>query len=271
MPTKRNWLRISLRGFLVVFTCAVIGFAWCAHYANKRWAAFSAIRQAGGKIQMGMGEPSRLERWFGSELFGTVNKVDLRKGKVDNDLVPHIAALRELGRLDLSNAAIDDDGVRQLVHLQLSELWLQGTNIIDASAASISQIKSLDFLALNATSLSDSFLKQLDPLPNLESLGLRGTEVTGVGMQFLSRHPRLRELDVYSTKVDDAGVEHLLECRSLAEIGLSSTNVTDTVFEHLGKMPNLTTADLNASPVTTESVLAFEKSHPKCDIEWYRK
>ena len=50
------------------------------------------------------------------------------------------------------------------------------------------------------------------------------------------------------------------------------TQITDAVFVSLDKLPNLTSADLNANGlVTTEAVLNFEKSHPNCDIEWYRK
>ena len=184
----------------------------------------------------------------------------------------HIGALKELRRLDLSNADIDDDGLRQIIHLPLRELWLQETNITNASAATVSRMKSLDFLQLNATSLSDAFLEQLASMPELEDLGLRGTRVTGVGMKYLSRHPNLKKLDVYSTDVDDAGVKHLVDCQSLTDVGLSMTKVTNHVFEHLARLPNLTDADLTANrPVTTEAVLAFEKSHPKCDIEWYRK
>ena len=271
MLRNKRWLQVSLRVFLVAFTLTAIVVAWGGHYANKRWAAFSAIRQAGGEIMMGYGEPSQLEKWFGSELFGTVNKVNLREGEVDNDLLVHIGALKELRRLDLSDAAIDDEGIRQLVHLPLRELWLQNTNLTDDSAASISQMQSLDFLQLNATSLSDSFLRQLAALPELESLGLRGTGVTSAGMQFLARHPRLKDLDVYSTEVDDSGVAHLVACQSLVDVGLSMTKITDAVFEYLDKLPNLTNVDLNANrSVTTEAVLEFEKSHPKCDIEWYR-
>lgn len=256
----------------MVFTCVAIAVALLGSYAQKRWAAFSAVRQAGGKIQMGVGKPTRLEAWFGAELFGTVSKIDLRDGDVNNALLKQIGALTELSRLDLSNADIDDEGLRHIVGLPLRELWLQSTNITDASAAQLSNVKSLSFLQLNATQLSDSFLEQLDPLPNLRNLGLRGTLVTGPGMQFLPRHPKLKTLDVYSTNVDDSGVAHLVACQSLSDVGLSMTQITNAVFEHLDKLPNLTTADLTANrPVTTEAVLAFEKSHPKCDIEWYRK
>ena len=90
MASKTRWLRISLRTFFVLFTCVAITFAWLAHYAQQRWAAFAAIREAGGDIRMGIGQPSLLEKWFGEELFGTVNKIDLRKGEADNALLAHI-------------------------------------------------------------------------------------------------------------------------------------------------------------------------------------
>ncbi len=272
MSSKRRWLRISLRLFFVLFTCVSIAIAGFARYAHQRWAAFAAIRQAGGKVEMSPGKRSRLATWFGEDLFGTVNNVDLREGKVDNALLAQLAVLKELRNLDLSNADIDDEGLRRLVHLPLRRLWLQETKITDASAATLSKISFLNFLQLNATQLSDAFLERLDPLPNLQDLGLRGTRVTSTGMNRLSRHPKLQRLDLYHTEVDDSGVARLAACQSLTDVGLSATNVTDAVFQYLDKLPHLTEADLSGNPtVTTEAVLAFEKSHPKCDIEWYGK
>lgn len=272
MSPSKHRFQISLRAFFLLLTCVSITVALFARYAHQRWAAFAAIRQAGGDVRMSIAEPGRLEKCFGAELFGTVNNIDLRKGAADNALLAHIAALKELRELDLSNADIDDEGLRLIVHLPLRELWLQETNITDASAMMLFKIKSLEFLQLNATSVSDAFLERLDALPDLEDLGLRGTRVTGAGMKYLSRHPKLKKLDVYSTDVDDSGVEYLIACQSLTRVGLSMTKITDAVFQHLDKLSNLTDADLTANaPVTTEAVLAFEKSHPKCDIEWYRK
>jgi hypothetical protein len=270
MPGKARWLRISLRNLLILFTCVALATGWFAHYAQKRKAAFAAIRKAGGSIQMGVGNPSRLAKWFGPEIFGAVNKIDLREGKADNELLKHVGVLTELPRLDLSGADIDDDGLAHIADLPLVELWLQSTKITDAAAATISDIKSLVFLQLNATSLSDDFLERLESMPALQDLGLRGTKVTGAGMRFLARHPSLKQVDVYSTEVDDAGVRHLVDCRALTDVGLSMTKVTNDVFEHLAMLPNLTTADLTANrPITTAAVLAFEKAHPQCDIEWY--
>ncbi|HEY3394533.1 MAG TPA: hypothetical protein VGK58_17615 [Lacipirellulaceae bacterium] len=243
---------------------------WFAHYAQKRKAAFAAIRKAGGEIQMGIDKPSRLVKWFGPEVFSTVNKIDLRDGKADNALLTHIGALTELHRLDLSDADIDDEGLRQIDHLPLRELWLQSTNITNKSAATISKIRTLYFLQLNATSLSNEFLEQLESMPALADLGLRGTQVTGAGMKYLSRHPNLKHVDVYSTGVDNSGVRHLADCKGLTDVGLSMTRITNDVFEYLEMLPNLTEADLSANrPITTEAVLAFEKAHPQCDIEWY--
>lgn len=272
MHGNRRWFRISLRTLLAVFTCVVVALGWFAYSAKVRREALAAIRTAGGKIQFGINEPSLFEKWFGADLFGRVNKINLRKGKVDSELLRHIGVLKELRRLDLSNADIDDEGLRRISHLPLLELWLQETGITEASAAILSDMSTLSFLSLNATTLSDEFLEHLEPLPQLEDLGLRGTKVTTVGMKYMSRHPQLRKLHLYHTDVDDSGVEHLVVCQSLTSIGLSSTKVTNGVFKHLEKLPNLTDADLTANqPVTTDAVLAFEKSHPKCVIEWYGK
>jgi len=217
---------------------------------------------------MELGGPSRLEKWFGSS-FGSVYKLDLRKAKSDNALLAQIAVLKELRALDLSYANIDDDGVRRIAHLPLRELWLQGTHITDASAAAISQMKTLDFLQLNATPLTDQFLEHLETLPALDKLGLRGTKVTGAGLRFLSRHPALREVDVYWTSVDDAGVQSLADCQALTFVGLSMTKITNKAFESLEKLPNLTGVDLTANrPITKDAVAEFQKSHPQCKIEW---
>src|SRR5262245_54442229 len=139
MPGKK-WVRISLRTLLVAFTCAALAAAWFSHWAQQRRSAFAAIRKAGGAIRMAIGEPSRLERWFGPELFGAVVEVDLRKGKADNALLAQIGVLIELRNLDLSNADIDDAGLQQIAHLPLRILWLQSTRITDASAATLSRI-----------------------------------------------------------------------------------------------------------------------------------
>lgn len=267
----KRFVRISIRSLLVVVLCVAIGLAWFTHYSSSRKSAFAAIRDSGGDIRMGFGEPTILEKLFGAELFGTVIKIDMRKGSVDNELLTHIGKLTEVRQLDLSYGEIDDDGLCAISHLPLTELWLQSTQISDNSAKTLSMMPTLDFLQLNSTSLSDAFLRDLQSLPQLDDLGLRGTNVTGDGMRYLSRHPSLSELDVYHTSVDDDGVALLTKCREIEKLGLSMTQVTDAVFEHLDEFPKLTKADLSGNrPVTTEAVRKFESDHPECDIEWYR-
>lgn len=219
---------------------------------------------------MAAGERSLLELWFGPELFGHVVEIDLRNGKADNALLAQIGALKELCQLDLSNADIDDEGLLQITHLPLRELWLQKTRITDASAATVSRMKTLAFLQLNATNLSDDFLEHLNTLPALNNLGLRGTRVTGAGMKFLVRHPNLKMLDVYHTAVDNVGVAALVGCQKLTHLGLSMTKVSNEVFGYLDKLPNLETVDLSGNrAITKDGVLDFNKLHPRCKIESY--
>jgi len=269
MADKKRWFRLPLRNLFVLFTCVAVAIGLVAYRGQQRKAALAAVRKAGGTIHMGVGEHSRLEDWFGPDAFGSVWRVDLHQGKADKALVAQIAVLKELTTLDLSNADIDDEGVRQIAHLPLRVLWLQSTHITDASAATISRIKTLDFLMLNATGVSDRFLEQLEPLPALEKLGLRGSRVTGAGMKFLARHPSLKELDVYWTKVDDAGVEALSHCQSLTRLGLSMTGITNDVLQYLEKLPSLAELDLTANrPITKEAVQTFQTKHPLYKIEF---
>jgi hypothetical protein len=268
-PSKWRF-RFTIRALLVALTASAVGVGWFAHYVQERRAAFSAIKEAGGKFRMLVGgEPTWLEKWFGPEAFGPVYAVDMRHGRADNELLAHIGVLTQVTDLDLSDADVDDEGLKQIARLPLRRLWLQDTAISDASAATLSGMKQLRFLQLNATELTDEFLAHLEPLPQLDNLGLRGTKVTTAGMQHLARHPQLATLDIYSTVVDDDGVRQLVECRLLRNLGLSMTKVTDDVFQHLDRKPKLITVDLNGlRSITTEAVRAFEKSHPKFEFEW---
>jgi hypothetical protein len=268
----KRWLRVSLRSLLIAFTLFAVAVAWVSHAAHRRKAALAAVRKAGADVNFMTREPSWLDRLVGPELLTNVYEIDLRDCKVDVELIAHLAAIEELRVLDLSSADVGDAELRQLAHLPLATLWLQSTRVTDDAAPILSRMERLTFLQLNATDVSDEFLERLESLPRLDNLGLRGTNVTSRGMEFLQRHPLLSEVDVYHTEVGDQGVEHLTHCLSLTSLGLSMTNVTNDVFQHLDKLPNLVDADLSANRgVTTAAVLEFEKSHPKCDIEWYAK
>lgn len=270
-PGRSRWFRYSLRASLVFVTCVAIALAWFTNHTRGRTIALAAIRKAGGKVEFYWAPPGwnqRLESWFGKDLFGKVRSVDLREGKADNDLMKHIAVLEELKELDLSYAPIDNEGVRQIAHLPLRQLWLQSTKITDASAETLAPMKTLEFLALNATSISDPFLEKLPALPELTHLGLRGSKVTGAGMKYLPQHPKLKSLDVYSTSVDDAGVQSLAECQGLTDLGLSMTKISDDALLSIAKLPKLEHVDLSANQtLTEEAVKAFKAGHPTCDVE----
>lgn len=265
---QKRWFRVSLRTLLILFTCVAIAVGLLARYVQQRRAAFAAIRKAGGTILVYPTDAPQWMRWLGMELVGRVKQVDLRKGKVDNDLMTHIGRLTELRRLDLSDANIDDEGLRRIAHLPVYELWLQGTHISDQSAKTLSQMKTLSFLQLNATTVSDQFLEQLESLPRLESLGLRGAQVTSEGMKYLARHPRLKTVDVYQTAVGDAGVTFLAECPLLTDVGLSMTAITDEAFGSLGMLTKLEHVDVTANrALTKEAAANFAKAHPECKVE----
>jgi Leucine-rich repeat (LRR) protein len=262
---RRRWYQISLRALLVTFTLAALAIGMFVRHVNRRQAAIDAIKSAGGLVE---GAPPQgfLQRCF--EVLAPVSSVELDKGRANNALLGHVAALGDIPSLVVLGGNVDDEGVRLIARMPIQSLCLQSTKISDQSAALLSEMKTLTYLDLNNTNLSDQFLEQLESLPKLRYLGLRESKVTDVGMKYLSRYPQLRRLDVYYTDVGDEGVESLAACQLLEDLGLSITKVTEGIFEQLDRLPNLQSVELCGNSLEKSSVVAFEHAHPSCDIDY---
>lgn len=267
MTQYRFSFSVSIRSMFVATLLVAIGVGWVTNYYRNRISALYAIERAGGKIQASSNESALLKSLLGTAGSANIDCINLRDCKVDEELLRHVAVIGELNRLWLP-IGIDDDGIRQISHLQLQELNLPATRITDKSAITLSKIKSLNQLDLGFTSISDDFLEKLEALPNLQSLVLRDTRVTSAGMEYLSRHPKLATLDLRRTEVDDSGVQVLISLPTLANLSLSLSKATNHSFEHLNKFPKLKRLGQTANGlVTTEAIKSFVESHPNCVVE----
>jgi hypothetical protein len=98
------------------------------------------------------------------------------------------ALAQQVTWLDLSNAEITDDGLKELAKLNnLTRLRLDKTDITDASVASIQKLTNLEYLNLYGTTISDKGLEQLAPNKNLRSLYVWQTKVSKTGVQGLQK------------------------------------------------------------------------------------
>jgi hypothetical protein len=114
-------------------------------------------------------------------------ELKLTKVSFDNaELISRIRLSPELERLDLSNTAITDSGLRVL-----------------------ESMTTLQWLILDDTQVGDEGLKQINGLPKLRRLSLAGTNVSDRGLDTLVEVPDLENIDLRRTKVSAAGVARL--------------------------------------------------------------
>ena len=92
---------------------------------------------------------------------------------------------------------------------QLQWLDISKTQVTDASAADLAQLKSLTRLHLENTAVTDAALAGVGQLANLEYLNLYGTKVTDAGLEALKGLKNLKKLYVWQTGVTDAGAAKL--------------------------------------------------------------
>jgi hypothetical protein len=106
--------------------------------------------------------------------------------------LPRLPKLKYLG---LSYTSVGDAGLKAALEdlSSLEILWLEGTQITDASLALLKDAKCLQFLSLDGTRVTDAGLRHLEGLPVLFDVSVDRTAVTPGGLGMLKKAtPTLR-------------------------------------------------------------------------------
>jgi AcrB/AcrD/AcrF family len=289
-PRKRPWrryLRLSVRGLILVVLAVGGCLGWWLHLARVQRQAVAAIRGAGGTISYEWdvpGDPSTpgwrrwvaehvdvdltsnvVQAWLGprcreSEL-AQVAKFDRLEFLAVGDANVTDASMASLGRLtrlrflDLENRPITDAA---LVHLEaltgLEVLSLERTPVTDAGLVHLKGLANLRVLRLASTEVGDAGLASLEGFASLEELTLKRTKVGDAGLAHLSCLPGLRKLYLDSTWITDAGLVRLGGMTSLKVLSLSHTQVSDLGLAHLRPLVGLTELHLSRTPVTDDGL-----------------
>ena len=167
-----------------------------------------------------------------------------RSANITDNGLKHLAGLKHLTHLRLTDCRISDAGVAHLAGLPLVDLDLSRTNISDAGIPTLAKIPSLTRLGLYSTRLTDQGLAKLTQLPNLERLTLGRGQITDAGLAHLAKFPKLRSLTL-SSDFTDAGIKHLAKVPTLHDLNLwGCTGVTGTGLQVLTELPQLESLSL---------------------------
>lgn len=86
--------------------------------------------------------------------------------------------IKRIGRFDLDNNPIDDDGIRCLEQLEfVRELRLKSINISDDCVDVLSNLNSLELLHLGGTNITCDALAKLKKLESLQKLLISPTQI----------------------------------------------------------------------------------------------
>src|SRR5690554_334399 len=101
-----------------------------------------------------------------------IQHLNLRDEDIDNEALGYLSKrIKTVGRLDLDNCLIDDEGIPFLKEIEaIKELRLKGLNITDKAVPHLSQLTSLTLLHLNGTKISCSGVAGLTGLKQLKTL-----------------------------------------------------------------------------------------------------
>ncbi len=228
---RRRWLRLSLRGLmvLVLIIGGVVG--WLAHTVRTQRQAIAAVRAAGGSVQinyhwraMSIGpqgavladEPvlrTWLRRWLGDEWFQHVWNVSLKSGPVDPQMFAALAHFDRLQSINVNGATGIGPGFAKLGGLRhLTSISLISPNADDTVLAGIAKLGSLRRLMLERPDATDGGFARLARLQQLTSLEIHGCpNLTDAGLGFLAAIKTLTDLELVGCPtVSDAGLTRLL-------------------------------------------------------------
>jgi internalin A len=284
-PVSRPWrrfLRVSVRGLIVLVLVIGAGLGWFVRNARIQRNAVAAITRAGGFVLYNWedrnwnnipGGKPWTPRWIvdliGVDYFGHVTYVVQYTPTATDAEMAQVGGLTGLKELRLHRSKVTDAGLAHLSGLtEVSMLLLDGSKVTGAGLAHLKGMTNLSWLSLSSTSVGDTGLAHLKGLTNLTVLNLISTQVSDSGLAQLAAITSLKELSLTNTQVTDAGLAHLKGLINLSHLDLCETRVSDAGLVHLRGLTNLSELDLYATDVTGAGVRALKRELPRLKIDF---
>lgn len=160
----------------------------------------------------------------------------------------HVAALKNLQKLGLSNTALDDAALKELKGLtKLRELHLSGSiRFTDKCTETINGFAELEKLSL-PSSFTGVGVRKLTALKQVKDLYLGGiTALTDTEIKFLAETmPELEALEMGSygigTQITDDAIPHFAKMKKLQKLGIGGSQLTPAGLKKLREaLPNCT-------------------------------
>ncbi len=146
----------------------------------------------------------------------------------------------ELHYLWLDRSQVDDEGMPYIAKLsQLGGLGLGDTRVTDDGVAKLKSLQRLDQLLLPRTQVTAKACQAISGLKKLRGLNLAGTRCAGPELGLLSELDQLETLDLSESNVGDENLIAIQSLKQLGSLDLQGTAVSPTALAELQKaLPN---------------------------------
>lgn len=310
---KAKW-QFSLSLLLMVVLVMAVPLGWLGHEINlarQQRAAAASIRERGDLVSYstispyflgGSGAPrvavreglaAYLERSLGEDFFEDVRFVSANVAS--DKTLEVIGGLRQLGSLQILNASVTDEGLKNLRGLsqlkslqfhcatyskpigdkamehvsglrQLEELHLGRADVTDAGLAHLRELKRLTGLIIEGRGITNQGLAHLAELRELKSLSVTGPGITDEGLSHLAKLVELTSLTIHGDGIAGAGLESIKNLPRLKSLHLADASITDAAVETLNGFQKLTRLNLYETKVSEKGVKQLREALPRCSV-----
>jgi hypothetical protein len=235
---SRRWLKITLRGTLILLAVIACGFGWLASHVHR-------ARQEGRII-------AELKAAHGLSMNVTL------ANPFDSDQPEEFARFDEGGPKWLTNL-LGADIFRATVGITC---YGRGNSFASAVDATGKFYWKRNYVA----GITTDELELVSKLPYVNRLYLEANPVDDDGVAEIVRLRRLDTLNLSHTAITDAAVATLANAGSLKHLDLSYTDITNRALESLATFRHLESLNLKATRLSADRINILQQQLPDCEI-----
>jgi hypothetical protein len=165
----------------------------------------------------------------------------------------HLRLLRglpQIREISIHSAAITDEGCRHLAIMrQLEELYMSNVNIHDAGLRHIAGLPKLKWLSVGQTHLTRDSFRVLPTLPSLTRIELSDIATEGPGLRDVSLPVGLVEVKLHNCGLTDDELAPLGKLKFVNRMYLRDNQIRGPGLVHLAQQTSLTSLDLSHNPL----------------------
>jgi Leucine Rich Repeat (LRR) protein len=278
LPTRRRWLRMSLRTLLALVTVFGVWLGFQVAAAKRQRDALRVLDEAGqwGHFFDYQCSPAGPPKYFTSVPNAVPPAPQWLRNLAGEDAFRTVyflqweGAQRRSGMREAELAAVGQLTDLRLLGLIKANVVVEGSAAIrplnDADLARLARLTKLEWLELEANDFDGTGFASLQNMKQLKCLQLALSHFTDAGMQELAKLTTLESLTLVRVYPPPDSLKHLTALKELRFLDLSHNEITDSDLEFLSALTKLQFLNLRGTRVSRELVDRL-KQRPNLSIQ----